>query len=284
MEPTIELTVTAEGESADEIVALLSAAGFEGFWEDGTSLRAYIPLPRWNDAVLASARQAIAEHARATGQQEPLIDIRTIPPQNWNARWEESIQPLRIPPGIVIAPSWRHVEPAPDELLLTIDPKMSFGTGHHETTRLMLSLLHPRVSAGCTMLDVGTGTGVLAIAAARLGARRVVGVDIDEWSQENARENATVNGVDHVVTILLGDLSVVPPESFDIVAANIQRSVIEPLLPDLAARTHPTGSVLVAGLLSSESHDMRSAFRRHSLIVEEERSENEWIAFALRHA
>ncbi len=284
MEPTIELSVVAEGEAAGEIVALLSAAGFEGFWEDGEYLRAYIPLSKWDDPLLADVQQTLKAYAATKGAQPPRISIQTIPPRNWNAQWEESIQPLRISPRIIIAPSWHTVKTEPGEVLLTIDPKMSFGTGHHETTRLILSLMEPRIHSGDTMLDVGTGTGVLAIAAAKLGARRAVGVDIDEWSWENARENVRINGVEACVTLYRGELADVPEGAFDVVAANIQRNVIEPMLARLASRTAPQGHLLLAGLLSSERQPMQTALSLHGLRVEEERSENEWTAFALRHA
>ncbi len=284
MDPTVELSVNAEGESADEIIALLSIAGFEGFWEDGALVRAYINLSKWDDSLMALARETLLRYAAAKGVPPPKIEIQTIPPRNWNAQWEESIQPLRVSPGIVIAPSWRDVKPEPGVLLLTIDPKMSFGTGHHETTRLILRLLQPRIHDRCTMLDVGTGTGVLAIAAARLGARHAVGVDIDEWSWVNAKENTRINRVDDRVTIYRGEVDDVPEEAFDVVAANIQRSIIEPMLPELVSRTAPEGRLLLAGLLVSELPEMRTAFSRNALLIEEEQSENEWIAFALRHA
>lgn len=134
------------------------------------------------------------------------------------------------------------------------------------------------------MLDVGTGTGVLAIAAVKLGARRAVGVDIDEWSWENARENIRINGAEGTITVYQGELGDVPPGSFDIVAANIQRSVIEPMLPRLVARIAPDGRLLLAGLLASEAVAMRAAFREERLVIEEECTENEWVAFALRQA
>ena len=284
MNPTIELSVRAEGDVADEIIALLGTAGFEGFWEDGEYLRAYIPFSKWDDSVLALTRQSIQSYAATKGIHEPRIFIQTIPPRNWNAQWEESIQPIQVSSRIVIAPSWRPIAVEPGVLLLTIDPKMSFGTGHHETTRMMLTLLETRIREGSTMLDVGTGTGVLAIAAVKLGARRAVGVDIDEWSWENARENIRINGAEGTITVYQGELGDVPPGSFDIVAANIQRSVIEPMLPQLVARIAPDGRLLLAGLLASEAVAMRAAFREERLVIEEECTENEWVAFALRQA
>lgn len=279
--PTIELSVVLPPESADSLIGLLSVRGFEGFWEDGETLRAYCTAGRWDDETRAAVHESL--NAFASGQEIPLprVSVRVIPPQNWNAEWEATIRPVRATGRLVIAPSWHPVQPSGDEIVLTIDPKMSFGTGHHETTRLMLQLLEPRVSPGCTLLDVGTGTGVLAIAAVKLGAASATGVDNDGWSFENARENAEANGVAGPVSILLGELNDVPPGRFDLVAANIQRSVIEPLLAPLLDRVAPGGSLLLSGILDTERIAMMEAFNRHRMTLVEERTEHEWVAFAL---
>ena len=284
IESTVELSVHTEGGVVDELVALLGGLGFEGFWEDGNNIRAYMSLQKWTDSNLISTREMLDAYATAKGILKPRIDILTIPPQNWNAQWEESIQPVRVSPRIVIAPSWRHLAPEPGVLVLTIDPKMSFGTGHHETTRLILLMMEQRITKECTMLDVGTGTGLLAIASVKLGAKQAVGVDIDEWSWENARENAQINGVEELIEFHKGELADIPDGRFDIVAANIQRSVIEPLLPALCSRTSPDGWLFLSGILISEAAIMRRALENAGLHLVEERTENEWIAFALRHA
>jgi ribosomal protein L11 methyltransferase len=284
IESTVELSVHTEGGVVDELVALLGGLGFEGFWEDGNNIRAYMSLQKWTDSNLISTREMLDAYATAKGILKPRIDILTIPPQNWNAQWEESIQPVRVSPRIVIAPSWRHLAPEPGVLVLTIDPKMSFGTGHHETTRLILLMMEQRITKECTMLDVGTGTGLLAIASVKLGAKQAVGVDIDEWSWENARENAQINGVEELVEFHKGESADIPDGRFDIVAANIQRSVIEPLLPALCSRTSPDGWLFLSGILISEAAIMRRALENAGLHLVEERTENEWIAFALRHA
>ncbi|MGA9119862.1 MAG: 50S ribosomal protein L11 methyltransferase [Bacteroidota bacterium] len=281
---TIELSVFSEGASQDELVAVLSGAGFEGFWEDGDVLRAYIKHTRWSDAAMASTQESLAAYAGAKGIRKPRIEIRTILAQNWNAQWEESIQPVQVTPGIIIAPSWHPVTAKTGQIVLTIDPKMSFGTGHHETTRLVLEMMEHRIEKGCTMLDVGTGTGILAITAVKLGARIAVGVDIDEWSYENANENAAANGVSQQLRIYRGELADVPAGSFDIVAANIQRNVLEEMLGALSARANPDGWLFLSGILTSELPGMRTTIAYAGLRVEEERTAEEWAAFAIRHA
>ncbi len=279
--PFVELSISVPPETADSLVGLLTMFGFEGFWEDAGTLKAYIPEEQWNEETRSAAARSLAAFADGQEMSPPVVETRLIQPENWNALWEASIRPVAATDRIIIAPSWHTVHPAEGRIVLTIDPKMSFGTGHHETTRLMLQIMEPRIGQGSTVLDVGTGTGVLAIAAVRLGAASATGVDIDEWSYQNAMENAAANGVAGRVTILRGELADVPPGRFDIVAANIQRSVIQPLLPALCERLTPGGALLLSGLLDIEREAMQASFGRLGLAVVEERRELEWVAYAL---
>lgn len=280
---TIEITLTVTAGTADELVGLFSVLGFEGFWEDGDALRSYIAEERWDDATRQSFGKAIASYASAHEIPLPAASTQIIPLQNWDAAWKDAIKPLRVSPRIIIAPSWRRTRPDPGEIVLTIDPKMSFGTGQHETTRLIIQLLDPRVRSGSTILDVGTGTGILAIAAVALGAGSATGVDIDEWSYANANENIRLNGVEDRTRIILGTLADVPPGMFNIVIANIQRNVIEQMLPQLQSRVVREGTLLLSGLLKAERDDMLGTCSSNGFDLEEERVEQEWIAFALRH-
>jgi ribosomal protein L11 methyltransferase len=200
--------------------------------------------------------------------------------KNWNEAWEATIRPIQVTERIVIAPTWHPHTARPGEIVLTIDPKMSFGTGYHETTRLMLRLMEKHLSPGDTVLDVGTGTGVLAIAALKLGAARAIGVDNDEWSFSNARENSSLNGVDHLFSARLGELEQVPERGFGLVVANIQKNVIEGMLPGLTGRAAPGGRLLFSGLLTSDREAILASFAAAGLTLLEEMTENEWIAFA----
>jgi ribosomal protein L11 methyltransferase len=277
----VEVTIGADAPLAENLSAILSQLGFEGFWEEEGALHGYISATRWSDSFLEEVRSVVGLIARSSRSPSPAIEVRGIPLQNWNAEWEKTITPIRVTDGIVIAPSWHQPEAGAGGVVLTIDPKMSFGTGYHETTRLMLRLLEHRVRPGSSVLDVGTGTGVLAIAALRLGAHRAVGCDIDPWSIENARENGKVNGVADRLTIIEGEISAVAREPHDLVLANIQLNVIGPILGEIRERCAPGGAILLAGLLLQDEEEIRSLLRSHRLEVDERRSENEWVAFAL---
>src|SRR5690606_26129531 len=190
---TVAITVTLPDDLHELLIAELADLGFDAFEREDGAVVAYGPAAVWTGV----AREAVEDWLRARGLPEH-VEERTMLAVNWNARWEATIRPIPVGP-FVIAPTWAEVpEEHAGKTLLRIDPKMSFGTGYHESTRLALRFLPGlvgRTPGGERVLDAGTGTGILAIAALRLGAREAVGFDIDPWSAENAAENAALNGV-----------------------------------------------------------------------------------------
>jgi ribosomal protein L11 methyltransferase len=276
----IEVAIEAEEELRDRIVALLGQLGFEGFWEDGSVLRSYISESRWTTAMPDEVERTVNLLTRSSRSTRPTITTRRIQEQNWNEEWEKTIRPIHVSERMVITPSWHPYEPAPGELVLTIDPKMSFGTGYHESTRLILRLLEQHVRAGDRVLDMGTGTGVLGIAAVKLGAANATGVDVDEWSYDNACENIRLNHVENRVTIIHGDITATPAGPFTLILANIQRTVLLDMLPAFAQRLPAGGRLLLAGLLHDDRDIMMEQLRHEGLTLLDELSENEWIAIA----
>ncbi len=276
----IELAVSAETSAFDAITGILSIEGFQGFWEDGGTLRAYIGEEGWDAGRLDAVRTSLTRITDSLSLPPPALTITSVAHQNWNKTWEETIRPIRVSERIVVAPTWHPFTGRPGEIVLTIDPKMSFGTGYHESTRLMLGLIETWITPGVRFLDAGTGTGILAIAAVRLGAASAVGFDTDEWAFENAVENARLNGVSDRVAVLPGDLAVVTESPFGLIAANIQKNVIEEILPGLVSRLTPAGTLLLSGLLSGDAEPMGRTLRAAGLSIAEERRDGDWIAFA----
>lgn len=276
----IEITIPAGEDLRQQLIAMLGQLGIEGFWEDGDLLKCYVPEHTWSPALQEEMRSVIGMLVSPSNHPLPPMHVQTLAERNWNAEWEKTIQPIHVTPQIVITPSWHVYKAAPGELVLTIDPKMSFGTGYHESTRLILGLVEHSIRPGMTVLDIGTGTGVLAIAAIRLGATHAVACDIDEWSYDNAIENATLNGVAEQMTILEGDIAVTPDRPYDLVIANIQRNVLITLIPAMRSRLAPGGTLLLAGLLNTDREAMTQALNEHGFTVVQERTENEWIALA----
>lgn len=205
--------------------------------------------------------------------------------QNWNAEFEASLQPVAITDSIVVAQSWnRHeVELGDRQVLVTIDPKMSFGTGHHETTRLVALLMEDLEIAGRSLLDAGTGTGILSIIAALKGASRIVAFDNNEWAEQNTRENIELNRVSDRITVFLGEMEEVGEEKFDLIVANIQTFVILPLLPSFVDHLAGKESRLItSGVLIEDLEELYDAAAKVGLVVEREVRENEWAGSRFR--
>jgi len=282
--PHIELAITTEPSAFDTIAGSLAIEGFEGFWEDGNTLRAYMREELWNADRLEGLRRTLSRITGTLSLPPPSLTITPVAEENWNRIWEESIRPVRVTERIVVAPTWHPHSAGPGEIVLTIDPKMSFGTGYHETTRLMLSLMERHLTPGARVLDAGTGTGILAIAALKLGARSALGFDTDEWSSVNAAENARLNGVSGLFTVRQGDLRDVPETGFDLIGANIQKNVIEEMLAGFVSRLAPGGILLVSGLLAADREEMIGSLKGAGLLPADERCEGEWIAFAARRS
>lgn len=276
MTPTIELTLYLDDTLQEYAVAELSDLDFDTFLQEDDCLKAYVPASKWNDVKREQVERWMA--ANAPGAE---LEERVVEPENWNRKWEETIQPIVVGPFLV-KPTWAGVPPGEeDKILLEIDPKMSFGTGYHESTRLALRFLPEAVHEGDKVLDAGTGTGILAIAAVKLGAGSVIAFDIDEWAQENAVENLYLNGVADRITFREGGLEVVPEAGFDLILANIQLNVLLEMVPDFARKIRPGGRLVLAGLLREQREPMLDGAASYGCTLVQEDTEGQWWACVL---
>lgn len=274
----VEVEILADASLTDALTGILSQLGFEGFWEDGSALKAYMRADRWSPALLDEIRTVANLVSRSSRSKAPTVSVKEIAEQNWNEDWEKTIQPIQVTERLIITPTWHTVNPAPGQIVLTIDPKMSFGTGYHETTRLVLRLMDHTVRPASTLLDVGTGTGVLAIAGVKLGASSAVAVDVDDWSYNNALENIRLNGVQERVRVIHGDIAAAPAGKFDMIVANIQRSIIEPILGEMTSRLTPNGLMILSGLLVSDEEIILKTLQAHRFVLRGRLFEKEWLA------
>lgn len=261
-------------EHDEQVQALLHTLEPLGFLEEENTWEAYFSCDAWDGGV-ADAFNASLHRL----QLDIVYDVERFEKQNWNKEWEDSITPVRVSDRIVITPSWHTVDTREGEILLVIDPKMSFGTGFHATTRLMLRLMEQAVHPGDTVLDVGTGTGVLAIAAVKLGAEAAEGMDIDEWSKENAEENCIRNGVLSHVRIHHGSLETVLGP-YDLILSNITRNDNIEMLPALAGMLRRGGRIVLSGFYTTDRSDMLSALRDNGFTMTAEMAEDEWHAIS----
>ncbi len=269
---TIELTLTIPPAEHAPFLAELEEPA-TGFVQNDTELRAYVPAERWAavDQKQLKARLAADGHPDA-------LSIRPLESKNWNAVWEDTLSPVRVGPFLVCPTAVDPSSLQDDATVLRIDPEMSFGTGHHATTRLALRLLAEALAPGDRVLDVGTGTGVLAIAACRIGADAARGVDTNPDAVRNARENVHRNEETDCVTVQEGSVDLASGTQYDLVAANITRRVLLELMPALVARLAPGASLLLSGLLRPQRDDIRDAAASHGLALDAEAAEEGWWA------
>ena len=260
----------------EQMIAELAELDFYGFEQLENQLLAYIEAPRFSDTSREMIEQMILLIPNAS-----MKEIGQIEEENWNQVWEQSIQPQRIG-KFLVRPTWSGEVAQQDEILLEIDPKMAFGTGYHATTRLMLKQLDQIDFKNKTVLDAGTGTGILAIAAIKLGAKKAVGFDIDPWSKENAFENTLINGVEKSVDIRFGSTEQIKEdEKFDIILANINRNIILELIPFFVSKANENGTICLTGLLDVDEKSIRDSLVNEPVNIVDLQQENEWILFHL---
>lgn len=206
-----------------------------------------------------------------------IVSVKTIPAEDWETSWRAGLEAVEVGSSLLIRPSW-IAPPAPDRIDIIIDPKMAFGTGGHATTFLCLEMLESIDVAGYTVLDAGCGSGILSIAAAKLGARRVYGIDNDGFSVRNARDNVVINGVEDSVTILDRDIDALRMTPCDLVLANMLSSILIPNVPVFRELLKPRGTIVFSGLLAQEEATFTAVLDREGFRTETVTRRDEWIA------
>ncbi len=264
-------SIRTKGTSPEVLLAYLSEVPFDTFEETAEGLDAYMPDNPGNSAQTEAALSALQEMFAFDWEKEFL------PAQNWNAIWEANFTPVIVEDFCAVrAPFHEPIAGIIHELV--IEPKMAFGTGHHETTWMCLLALRDLPCAGARLLDFGCGSGVLAILAARLGAAEVFAVDIEEASYQSTRENSIANGVAAQVKAFQGSLEMIPEEViFDGILANINRNVILTSLPTLEVRLRPGGWLLVSGVLLTDEDVITKAAQDFGLELQARKERGQWL-------
>jgi ribosomal protein L11 methyltransferase len=255
------------------LVGLLSVYPFEAFENSREGLLAYVQETKAKDLKLE-------EELSAHFPQEKFR-INLIPEENWNAKWESSFAPVVIEDQVGIRAGFH--KPLEVKFELIIEPKMSFGTGHHPTTAGVVSLMLSEKLKGKTVLDVGSGTGLLAILAEKMGAVEVVGVDNDPWCEKNFTENIRLNEVKHVRSVL-GTISDIPVQPFGMVIANINRNVLLEILSDLSSRCAKGGVLILSGFYLADKDILLQSAKENGFELSEEHLQNDWLALKFSKA
>lgn len=284
------LTMLVPEQFSDDVSALLIECGAEGVEVEDTTVN-LMPGRERPPAGMArligyfspeSAADLVAE-AVSDYVEEPVEVIETpIPDQDWNEVWRSHFAPIEVSLRLWVVPSWRLAEAPKTAKILVLDPGMAFGTGTHATTSLCMVALDKLLLArpGADVLDVGTGSGILAIAARLLGAGRVVGTDNDPVAIRVANENAELNKLTATLDFSTRTLDEVPGP-FPIVVSNIMAATLIELAPLLAAKVAPGGELLLSGILDFQPDDVEAAFVAQGLVAQPRAAQGEWVLLHL---
>jgi ribosomal protein L11 methyltransferase len=264
-----------------ELLSRLDDPSIQGAWEEPGLVHLYWAEDQWNGARLASVRSALTSLAPSNG--ELALSVTRVPAQDWNETWTRSVKPLRIV-RLVIRPSWEPVVLDPREIEIILDPKQAFGTGHHATTRMLLEWLQEDIHGGEQVLDLGTGSAILAMAAIKLGAASVIGVEIDPVAVECASEYVAQNGLQDQIDILCGtlaDLSQGRREAVEVVLANLDRQTILSLVEELAQPAFAGARLMLSGILTEQEVEIAEQFSRVGLVCSKRREAEGWVAMQI---
>lgn len=210
------------------------------------------------------------------------LEMKGVDEEDWSNAWKKYYHPVQVGEHLVVCPSWEAYDRQPDDVVLTLNPGMAFGTGTHDTTRLCMELLEKYITPQDTVLDVGCGSGILAITAALLGANKIIGCDIDEVAVKVAGENAALNGVQDRIAFHQGDLTSQVEGSFQIICANIVADVIIRLSEDAGRYLAKDGIFITSGIIDTREQDVLNALEQNGFQVIERRTSGGWVALACK--
>jgi ribosomal protein L11 methyltransferase len=263
---------------AGELLSRLDDAAVQGAWEDEGAVHLYWAEDQWNEGKLASVQSVLADLVPSSSLIP--LSVQRVPSQDWNEAWTRSVKPLRIG-RLVIRPSWEPVVLGPQDIEIVLDPKQAFGTGHHATTRMLLEWLQEDIRGGEQVLDVGTGSAILAMAAVKLGAASAIGVEIDSVAVDCAREYVVLNGLNNQIDLIAGTLADLPQErrqTPDLVLANLDRQTVLDLADDVVCSALRGASLMVSGILIEQQTEIMDRLSSLGLACVERREEEGWVA------
>lgn len=292
----IEVALEVDGEAAEAVAELLQRYGHQGVsieqngimpgaWDDGDvpppesmTIRAYLPDDERAEDSKLRLETALGHMNMMYPMPTPVY--KPVNDTDWAEAWKAHYKPVRIGRNVLIRPMWIEVEPQPNDVVIALDPGMAFGTGTHPTTQLCLAALEDTVKHGVRVLDLGCGSGILAIAAVKLGANDVLAVDIDPIAAKATQENAAQNGVVEKITAQTGSLESVRTSArrFDLVVVNIlARVIIEMCDNHLGDVVRPGGMAIFSGLIDTQVDEVEAALRKTGLVPSKRRQQGDWM-------
>ena len=302
----IQIKVTSKVENKDSIIAVMSMISNGLQIEDYSDLEDRILDGVYGDLIdesvlnadktivsvsaYVSADKPVTDHVAYINERLGALGISheteliSLCEEDWADSWKQYYKPIKIGEKLVVVPMWEKYDANENEIIVKMDPGMAFGTGTHETTRLCATLLEKYVTPSTLMLDVGTGSGILAICASKLGAKKCYAYDIDPVAVRVARENVKDNDVDNIECEVSDLLKDVFDQKYDVIAANIVADIIIRMLPDIGKYMHENTTLVISGIIDERCEDVYKSIKENSFNIVEEIHENGWCAISLRQA
>ena len=275
----VDFTISPySADASDVLAAMAGEAGFETFEETETGLKGYVQQSLFDVSALKAALEDFPFEDTTIS-----YDILEAEDRDWNEQWEqEGFEPIIISDNLIIHDG-RHLPDSTPDIAIEIDAKLAFGTGTHETTRMICSTLLELQPKG-RVLDCGTGTGILSICALKLGAQEAIGYDIDEWSVDNARHNAVINQVDNRFTSLLGDASILNKVegTFDLVMANINRNILLNDMPQFVSKMNADATLILSGFYTDDCQILIEKAQTLGLSLRQQKEDQQWACLVLK--
>jgi len=276
------IEVTIEGNlDSGELLAMLENGESLGAWEAEGVLRLYWSEEKWSPAVLSDLKGALARLGIEAGSS---LVIRSVPDQDWNAKWTASLNPIRLGRRVRIRQSWHSADAAFDGIELVIDPKRAFGTGYHVTTQLVVEWLEEHIRGQERILDVGTGSGILAMAAIRLGAASALAVDNDPAALECAREYCETNGFGPELDLRACSFEDLETEVFDVILANLDIRTLPMFCRHMPRLLKARGIACLSGLQQQNLEEISQALSLAGLRINSKKQRDEWLCLGVVNA
>lgn len=266
-EVTIKFTPFSQ-QAAEIFTALLAELGFDSFTDNPEGLTAYIPTHLYDEADLKRFFNDFNLDLKAA------YTVEHIDEQNWNKQWESNFEPITVEKFCRVRAPFHKPQEGFD-LEIIIEPKMAFGTGHHQTTWLMTREIFGLDIKGKSVLDMGCGTGILAIVAEKLGAAKVKAIDNDSWAYENSKENVAANNC-FKIDVVLGDAEAIGNQKFDVILANINLNILLNDLGKYVDQLNPEGLLIMSGILTSDVATIEHAAKQHGLTPVQSKTRDDW--------
>lgn len=269
-----EFIITTEPFNSEILSSILWELNIDGINEEVNCLKVFAQHESVTTDAIESELNLLKENKLL---REFSVQENFIVEKNWNEEWEKSREVVHVTEKIVIKPTFKDYEPKSGEIVLTLDPKMSFGTGDHQTTKICLKFIEKYIKPGMKVLDAGSGTAILGIAAAKLDAGKVIAFDIDDWCYENGIENTQLNNVVDKVEIKKCELKDIEENNFDLIIANIQKNILLELAKGFKSRINSGGILILSGLLEMDKDAIVSKYSEVGFIEIDYLKMDDWI-------